>query len=242
VVVIEENHSAGEILGSPAAPFMNSLAASGVSLTNMHAITHPSQPNYLAMFSGSTQGVTDDSCGQHFTGANIAAQLIATGKSFAGYSEGLPATGSDACSGGGYARKHNPWSDFANVPAADNKPLTALPSSFDSLPTLSYVVPNLDDDMHDGTVSQADQWLSAHLGAYARWAPTHNSLLIVTWDENDRSPGNQIPTFLIGAHLRPGRIAQPATHYSVLRALEDSFGVSHLGGAVSAPTLTGFWR
>jgi acid phosphatase len=197
------------------------------------------------MFSGSTQGVTDDSCGHRYTGPNLAAQFIAAGHSFAGYSEGLPATGSAVCSAGSYARKHNPWSDFANVPAADNKPFTAFPTSsagFDALPTLSYVVPNLDDDMHDGTVTQADQWLSAHLGSYARWAPAHNSLLIVTWDENDYSAGNQIATILVGAHLQAGTDGRPATHYSVLRALEDSASVAHLGGAAAAPALTGFWR
>ena len=56
VIVIEENHSYSEIIGSSAAPYINSLAAQGALFTQSHATTHPSQPNYLHLFSGSNQG------------------------------------------------------------------------------------------------------------------------------------------------------------------------------------------
>ena len=96
VVVIEENHGYERIIGNPDAAFINELAARGALLTNSHGIQHPSQPNYLALFSGSTQGVTDDRPvpGTPLNGPNLGAALIAKGYTFAGYSEGLPAIGS----------------------------------------------------------------------------------------------------------------------------------------------------
>ena len=96
VVVVMENHSYADIIGNPAAPFINELAGRGALFTRSSAITHPSEPNYLALFSGSTQGVTDDGCPNRFTAPNLAADLIRVGKSFAGYAEDLPGPGSPA--------------------------------------------------------------------------------------------------------------------------------------------------
>ena len=115
----------------------------------MHAETHPSQPNYLALFSGDTQGVDDDTCPLTFSGPNLASELIAAGYTFAGYSEDLPGTGYTGCRAGGYARKHSPWTDFTNLPAGVNQPLSAMPADYDALPTVSFVIPNLCHDMHD---------------------------------------------------------------------------------------------
>ena len=132
VVVIEENHAAKAIIGNADAPYLNSLVAAGAQLTDSHGTTHPSQPNYFELFSGGTQGVKGDECPAHgspFAAANLATSLAAAGHSFAGYSEDLPATGSTACTAGGYARKHNPWSSFTNVPVAANRPFTAFPGA-----------------------------------------------------------------------------------------------------------------
>ena len=116
VVVVMENHSYADIIGNPAAPFINELASRGALFSRSYAITHPSEPNYLALFSGGTQGVTDDGCPYRFTAPNLAADLMKSGKSFAGYAEDLPGAGSPVCSAGEYARKHVPWTDFSNVP------------------------------------------------------------------------------------------------------------------------------
>jgi hypothetical protein len=208
VIVLEENHGYGEVIGSPQAPYLNQLARQGALFTRSRAITHPSQPNYLALFSGSTQGVTDDSCPHRFSAPNLASGLLAAGRTFAGYAEDLPATGSAVCSAGEYARKHVPWTNFSNVPAVDSKPLRAFPAGhYTSLPTVSFVIPNLCDDMHDCPVASGDAWLRAHLSGYASWAGTHDSLLVITWDENDGSPGNQIPTIFAGQPVRSGRYA-----------------------------------
>jgi len=243
LIVMLENRSYGQVIGSPAAPFINSLARRGALFTNSHAVTHPSEPNYLALFSGSTQGITDDSCPHQFPAPNLAAGLIAAHDTFGGYSEGLPGTGSAVCAAGGYARKHVPWTDFSNVPASVSKPMTAFPAGdYARLPTVSFVIPDLCDDMHDCSVSTGDSWLKAHIGPYAAWAMTHHSLLIVDWDENDGSPGNQIPTIFAGEMVRPGRYGQLITHYNVLAAIEDAYGVPRTGNAATSGPITGVWK
>jgi acid phosphatase len=241
VVVVEENHAYDAILGASAAPYINSLAAGGATFTQSFAVTHPSQPNYLALFSGSTQGVTDDGGPHTFAAPNLGGELIQSGRTFAGYSEGLPSAGYTGLVSGGYARKHNPWSDFADVPASANQPLTSFPSDFSKLPTVSFVIPTLGDDMHDGSVRQGDDWLRDHLSAYATWAKTHDSLLVVTWDEDDRSASNQIPTIIAGQGVKPGRYAEHVTHYGVLRTLEDMYGLGHAGASAQAAPITDIW-
>jgi phosphatidylinositol-3-phosphatase len=242
VVVVMENHSYGQVIGNPAAPFINQLARGGALFTRSFAVTHPSQPNYLALFSGSTQGVTDDSCPHTFDAPNLAAGLAGAGLSFAGYAEDLPAVGSPACSQGQYARKHVPWANFSNVPGSVSQPFTSWPAGdFAKLPTVSFVIPNLCNDMHDCDVATGDAWLRAHIGAYADWAMSHDSLLILTWDENDDSPGNQITTIMAGQLVKPGRYAEPITHYNVLATIETAYALPRSGQAATAPPITDIW-
>jgi acid phosphatase len=113
VMVIEENHAYDEIMGNTAAPYINSLARQGALFTASFGVSHPSQPNYLALFSGSTQGITDDGCPDSFTGSNLASELIAAGLTFGGYSEDMPSVGYTGCEYLAYARKHNPWVEGA---------------------------------------------------------------------------------------------------------------------------------
>jgi len=231
LVVIEENHSYDQIIGNSSAPYINSLAGQGASFTDSTAIAGISQPNYLALFSGATQGVTDDSCPHTFSAENLGHQLLAANIGFAGYSEDLPAPGSTVCTSGGYARKHNPWVDFDNVPASVNLPYSAFPADYATLPTVSFVVPNLANDMHDGTVAQGDGWLQQHLDGYVRWAKDHNSLLVLTWDEPGDSGGHQIPTIFVGANVKPGSYDQSINHYNLLRALQDAYGLAPTNAA-----------
>src|SRR3569832_1887048 len=138
IYVMEENHSYTDIIGSQQAPYINGLAQSGALFTDSHATTHPSQPNYLELFSGSTQGVANDSCPHSFAVDNEGSELIAAGYSFVGYSEGLPAEGSLVCTYGKYARKHAPWTNFTNLPVTTNEPYTAFPKKLSKLPTVSW--------------------------------------------------------------------------------------------------------
>jgi phosphatidylinositol-3-phosphatase len=111
-------------------------------------------------------------------------------------------------------------------------------SAYASLPTVSFVDPNLLDDMHDGTVAAGDSWLKRNLGGYVTWATSHNSLLIVTWDENDGSPGNKIATIFAGAHVEAGKYSERVTHYRVLRTLEQAYGLKALGASASTTPIT----
>jgi acid phosphatase len=241
LVVVFENHALDTVLGSPDAPYLTALAASGTTLTDAHGVRHPSEPNYLALFSGSTQGVTDDACPLSFTTPNLAAQLLTAGHTFAGYSEDLPAEGSTVCSAGKYARKHNPWVDFPALPAGMNQPLSALPTDFATLPTVSFVIPNLCSDMHDCPVATGDAWAKAHLAGYVSWARTHDSLLVVTFDEDDNTAANHIATFLVGPMVRAGTSGQKTDHYRVLRTIEAMYGLPPLGAAGGTTPLAGIW-
>jgi len=242
VVVMEENHSYSEIIGSSQAPYINSLAAAGALFTKSFAVAHPSQPNYLALFSGSTQGVTDDSCPHTFSTSSLESELLAAGKTFTGFSEGLPQAGSLVCTSGEYARKHVPWTDFSKDSSNDNQPFTSFPADFTKLPLVSFVIPNLLDDMHDGTIQQGDIWLQQNLSAYVNWAMTNNSVLIITWDEDDGSKNNQIPTIFVGEQVEPGQYSEQITHYNVLRTIEQIYKLKHLGGSASAKPIKDIWK
>ena len=242
VLVVMENHSYGQIIGNSAAPFINQLARDGALFTRSFAVTHPSEPNYLALFSGSTQGVGDDSCPHTWHAPNLAANLAAVGKSFTGYAEGLPSVGSPACDSGDYARRHVPWVDFANVPASQSRPFSDFPAQDPaSLPTVSWVIPNVCHDMHDCSVATGDAWLRQHLGGYLGWARTHQSMLIVTFDEDDGNGDNHIATLFAGQFVKPGRHDTRITHYNVLATIEATYGLHRDGHAASAAPIAGIW-
>ena len=271
VVVLMENKSYGDVIGSTNAPYLNSLPARGALLTAYCGLHHPSQPNYVELFSGKEQGVCNDNCPPPpITAPNLAASLLAAHKTFVGYAENLPAN-LTTCSAGNYARKHCPWLDFTGIPTASlSRDFTAFPTTaaaFASLPNIAFVIPNLLDDMHSAAtsggnpvakeVAQGDTWLRAHLDAYATWAVTHNSLLVITWDEdsshytmpsscangiNTSPPANHIPTLIVGAHVVPGSTSSTAyTHYHLLRTLEDFYGLAPIGGSAGVPPISGIW-
>jgi phosphatidylinositol-3-phosphatase len=242
VVVIMENRDYDLIVGSPDAPYINgTLVPQAALMTNSHAIGHPSQPNYVAFFSGSTQGLTDDSCPHSFGAYNAGEELLEAGKTFDGYSESMPYDGYTGCSSGEYARKHNPWVDFTNVPAASN----LVYNGFVTPPsTLTVVVPNLCDDMHDCSTKTGDTWLSKNVPPILKYDEAHNGLFILTWDEAapDANGKNQIATLLIGPMIKPGKYGQNIDHYSVLRTIETITGVPCTANACQAADLKKIWR
>jgi len=243
VVVVFENQDPQSVIGSPHAPYLTSVSKTGAYFTQAHAVAHPSQPNYVALFSGSTHGVTDDSCPQSIRGDNLGSQLLAAGRTFAGYSEDLPAVGAQDCEAGRYRRKHNPWVDFPGLPPEVNQPYSALPADFADLPTVSFVVPNMCHDMHDCSVTAGDRWAKRELAPYVEWATTHNSLLVVTFDESDEPDDgeNPIATFFVGPMVEPGRTDQEIDHYSVLRTIEQMYDLPPLGEAADRGPVTGIW-
>jgi acid phosphatase len=243
VVVMFENQPYGAVIGNPQARYINALARSGALFTASFAVSHPSEPNYLALFSGSTDGVTSDQCPTSLHAPNLAADLIAKGITFAGYSEGLPRTGSQVCQLGSYARKHAPWTDFTGLPRSVNQPFTRFAAGgFAKLPVVSFVIPDLCNDMHDCSVGTGDGWLRAHLSGYAIWARNHRSLLVVTFDEDDGSHSNHIATIFAGQQVRPGRYGTPIDHYNVLRTIEQAYGLPFRGAARTHYPITSIWR
>src|SRR4030095_15883324 len=229
VVVIFENKHRSNVIGSRQAPYLNKLAAKGASMTHSYGVTHPSQPNYLALFSGSTRGVTSNACPRNVRKPdNVGHQLRKSGRSFIGYAESLPRTGFRGCSSGRYLRKHNPWVNFGTLPAGTNRPFSAFPRVCRRLPTVAFVSPNMCHDMHDCSVRTGDRWLEKHFRRYARWAPRNNSWLIVTFDENAGGSAHSIPTIIVGANVRPGVYAERLDHYGLLRTIEDAYGLPAL--------------
>lgn len=263
VIVIDENKSNSDVIGSKNAPYLNALARRGAVMTNFTAAHHPSQPNYIDFFAGSPLGVCDDTCVQTpFTAPNLGAALLATpGRSFAGFAEDLPKK--PVCDLNAFAKRHCPWMDFANVPPSATQDFSKFPRDFRKLPTVTIVIPDLIHDMHDGKtvaaeVKAGDRWMRAKLGGYARWAQTHNSLLIVTWDEDSNEkykiecpatlitttpPANRIPTIIAGQHVKRGSRSNDAySHHDLLRTILDMYGIEPFAGAASASDITGIWQ
>lgn len=240
VIVVEENKSFSQIIDNKDAPYINALARRGVLFTNSYGVTHPSQPNYLALFSGTTRGIGSNACPLDLTGKNLGSALIAQGLSFASYSESMPETGYTGCMYGAYMRKHNPAANWKEL-AAFNQPFSAFPQDFTKLPTVALVMPDQLDDMHDGSIAQGDAWLEKNIGQYAQWAMTHNSLLVVTWDEDNGSEGNRIATMFVGAMVKPGKSMQRINHYTLLRMLSEMFALPYLGESAEQKSISDVW-
>jgi acid phosphatase len=228
VVAVMENHSFAQIVEAGKAPFIQGLAERGAVFTRSYAVTHPSEPNYFALFAGSTMGVADD--GPYlFDKPTLAGALQRAGRSFTGYIE----TGSP--------RRHNPWESFAESRGVE-RDLAGFPTDFSALPTVAFVIPNLDDDMHDGSVEDGSAWLGDHLGAYADWCAAHGSVLVVTFDEDDSRGSNRIPTIVLGAGVRPGSYDERIDHYSVLRTIEAMYGLTPLAESAAREPIRDIWQ
>jgi acid phosphatase len=262
---MEENKDYDQIVGNQDAPFINQLAHDGALFTKMFGEEHISEGNYFWLISGSNQGVgfKDEIPVAKFTASNLAQQLIDKKLSFKGYAEDLPSIGSEVewsppncgrnCV---YARKHVPWISFANVPngtsidASCNLRFGDFPNDFTQLPTVAFVVSNQFNDMHSGRIKDqiktGDDWLRDHFQDYYRWAKDHNSLLIVTFDENnntsnfrgltdprsnDRVVQNRIATIAAGARIKGGMYAEGngITHVNLLRTIEAMYGLPKSG-------------
>jgi hypothetical protein len=269
VIIVEENKNYEQIIGPPNAPYINEvLKREGANLTRMFAEEHFSEGNYFWLFSGSNQnlGFLDRVPSSPIDAENLGHELISSGHSFAGYSEGLPSNSSQAAVSGHYARKHVPWIAFSNLPqgstaaSSTNLRFEHFPADFNKLPTVSFVIPNLINDMHDGkpllSIIAGDKWLRNHIDPYYQWAKGHNSLLIITFDEDARAryPGgltdpssttprgrNRIPTILAGAHIKHGDYEEGrgVNHVTLLRTLEAMYHLKRAGKQQALATEAG---
>jgi hypothetical protein len=264
VVLFLENYAYAQIIGSqgsPYAPHINNFVGdpNAAIFTQFYAIEHPSQPNYLDFLSGQNQGVTDDNvpASYPFTTDNLAAELLSASKTFITYSEDLPSVGYDGASytagSANYARKHNPVANWIGtstnqVPASLNQPFTAFPgaSNYSTLPTVSIVVPNMTNDMHDGTwpsnITLGDTWTYNNLNSLKQWSLANNTLYILIFDEDDDLHNNNIPTIFYGPMVRGGNYSENISFYNLLRTIEDMYHLGHAGNAATATDITDCWQ
>ena len=235
VWIVLENHSYGSVIGNDQAPYLNSLAAQCGSATNMFAETHPSLPNYLAMTSGSTYGITDDAgpSSHPISAANIFSEV----GDWRALEESMPSPCATASSGE-YAVKHNPppyYTDLSATCATRDVPMST--SSPDVSAAFTFITPNMCNDMHDCSVATGDQWVSGVLPrilSSSEYAAGRTAIF-VTWDEGDVD--NHIATLVIAPSVQPGTsVGTLLTHYSMLRATEEMLGLPTLLGAAASAT------
>lgn len=244
-LIVMENRSYEQVIGSGKAPFLDDLAARFGSATDYHGVARPSEPNYLALVSGSTQGVRDD--GSHdITAPTLFDQLEAAGRGWAVYAENVPGgcfRGSVARGGpdgaGTYARKHEPAISFTAIsgdPARCAR-ITDLSHFSPDGADFSLIVPNLCHDMHDCATGVGDAWLRGFVGRITGSpAFADGGLLVVTFDEASGGDGSQHTALVFaGPGIAAGtRATARADHYGLLRTIEDAFGLPCLARSCAA--------
>lgn len=245
VVLVMENKEYSDIIGNPSAPYINALARSWGLATRYYAVSHPSLPNYLALTGGSTFGITSDCTDCSVAGPSLATQLAAAGIPWGAYLAAMPSACFTGGSAGAYAKKHNPFAYYDEVardPALCSHLVPGASLVADAtvgrLPAVTWVSPDLCSDMHDCSVATGDSYL-AGLVPVLLAALGSRGLLVVTWDEGTSNAGccgvaagGHVATILAGTAARPGATSSVAyDHYSVLRTIEDAFGLPELGQA-----------
>ncbi len=255
VVVVMENKSYDQVRTQP---WTQTLMAQGATFTNSFATTHPSQPNYFAIWAANTLGVTNNNCPAPFSpffAENLGQSCEAAGLRWRAYSENLAVAGSTACSFDGsassglYTRKHAPWTYFANLNHANERPYTDLAADIaaNTLPNLVFIVPNNCHNSHNSpaagcTVPDADAWLAANMPA-VRAALGPRGLLVLTWDEDDNISGNHILTVFAGPQVVTGAVSnQVITHYTLTRMICEALGLAPFANGRLEPSILNVWN
>ena len=238
VVWIVLENQGYSVVGSPDAPFLNSLASTCGLATRSFAVTHPSLPNYIALTSGSTLGVSDDGepAAHPLSAPSIFSQL---GSAWRSLEESMPSA-CDRVTSGVYAARHNPAVYYVPLRPAclrQDVPLT-LPLQLDA--RFTFISPNVCDDMHSCPVGVGDAWLRRIVGDVASSAQyrAHSLALFITFDENDLDASNQVATIVVAPTVPRGiRVGLTFTHYSLLRTTETLLHLGLLGAARSARSM-----
>lgn len=241
-MIVLENREYEEVVWSPEAPYFNHLIQRGALATDFYGVTHPSLPNYLALFAGDTFGIAENCTDCVVYGPNLATQLSRAGISWRAYMESVPSPCFTDADAGRYAKRHNPFVYFPSItelPQRCNRvvPETWLVSDLERhrLPQFVWLTPDLCHDGHNCKFSAVDYHLYTLVPQIIRQLGPHG-LLIVTFDEGISdagccgSPGGgRIPTVLVGPGVPQGMlISRPANHYSLLASIEDYFGLPRL--------------
>jgi acid phosphatase len=253
-LVVEENHSYSQVIGNSAMPYFNGLASKYGLATHYFADAHPSLGNYFMLTTGQIETLIDA-----FTGTvsddNVVRELVSVNKTWHSYAESLPNPGYLGGDVYPYVKHHNPFAylvDVVGTPQASNiVPFSqfATDLSNGSLPDFSFIVPNLLNDAHDGTLAAADQWLATNIDPLIRSSAFQQSgLLIVVFDESVSGDlahgGGHVPMVIVGPQVKSG--FQSTTFYqheSTLRVVLSTLGVTSFPGAASsAPDMGKFFK
>jgi len=257
-LIVMENEESTGVMGNNAAAYINTLATGHGLATQYFAVSHPSLPNYLALTAGSTFGIASDCTGCYVNATNIADQVESSGRSWKAYLESMPSS----CYVGDaypYMQKHNPfiyYNDVRTNPARCAEhvvPFTQLSTDLvnGTVPNLAWITPNMCNDMHDCSIATGDAWLANVVpGILASSAFQNGGVLFITWDEGESSAGccgnaagGQVATLVIAPNGVAGfRSTIAETHYSLLRTIEDAWGLSALGQAASAVAMREYFR
>ena len=250
-VIIMENKEYGRIVGSSAAPYLNSLIAQYGEVTNLYAETHPSEPNYIALTSGGLQGTNSDGS-YDLAVPNLFDQVEASGRTWHLYAQGYPgdcyrpyiadavADGPGAI--GDYVRKHNPAISYTSISGSPARcaNITKLAGFDPAAANFEMIIPNEINDMHSSSVGAVDEFLKEFVPEITGSPAFAKSVLFITWDEGDSNDqgGGHIATVVVSPGMKPGtKFTEPATHYSMLRTIELAWGLPLLGEAATASTI-----
>ena len=257
--IVLENHDYTSIIGKSDAPYLNSLASTYGLATQYYAIGHPSLPNYMALTGGSTFGITSDCTACFQNAANLADQIEASGRTWKAYMESMPSPCYIGDSPDGlYAQKHDPFLYYDDIRTNPTRctthvvPFTqfATDLSGNQLPAYAWITPNMCHDMHDCSVAAGDTWLSQVVPLILRSAAfTHGGLLFITFDEGETNAGccndafgGQVTTLVISPLVKRGyRSTIAETHYSLLRTIEEIWGLPLLGEARNSKAMTEYF-
>jgi acid phosphatase len=250
-VIIFENKEYSSVIGSSSAPFINSLVSQYGLSTGFYAERHPSEPNYIALTSGGTQGIADD--GVYNLGVNnLFDQITASGRTWKSVQQGNPGNcfaGSSSSAvtdgvgkSGAYVRKHNPAISYTSISGNSSKcaNITNLASFDPAAANFQFITPNMINDMHDGTVADGDNFLKAFLPKITSSPAFANSVVYLTFDEGTTnvSGGGHVMTIAVTPSMSAGyKTSASYTHYSMLHTIEQAWGLSYLGSASSASSM-----
>ena len=243
IVVVMENQGYEDAITPP---YTASLIASSAVSPAFYASYHPSQPNYFALWSGDSQGVTTDECpapGAPFMTENLGHACEAAGRTWRTYAEDLPTAGSSTCNNDDlYVRRHCPWTNFGNLNHANERPFSDLAADIanHTLPNLVFVIPNNESNSHDTDPSYGDAWLADHLPPMLD-AVGPNGIVVVTWDEDDGDDANRVLTIIHGTRVAPGYVYRYYLHRNLVRTICDGLGIAAPGLASTAQPIDDIW-
>ena len=254
-LVVEENHGFTDVVGSSSMPYLNSLINEYGLAMQYFADTHPSIGNYFMLTTGQIE-TNDDAFSGVVSDDNLVRELKNAGKSWRSYAESLPNAGYTGGDVYPYARHHNPFTYFSDVlndstEAGNLVPFSQFASDLtnNTLPNFSFILPDLLDDAHDGTLAQADTWLKQNIQPLLASTTFRNDgLLIITFDEAEDSDtshgGGRIATVIISSKAKSGFQSQTLyQHESTLRLILSALGISNFpGNAANAPAMDEFFN